>query len=629
MSKASSKNTQQLAPQRASATATNLSDKRVSAKQDKRLASEEENLVVSDSVVQVDEVSVASSAAPAYSDAPFVLAQASTVVETASASSSAAAASTAAGLSNIAVVGLAAAGTVVATNNSSGTSTAAATGAGNNAPTLIGVPSTAETVTAGYAVALADFTVADADGDTLTVTLTATNGVIGGLTDADQNTAGIQLTGTASQINAQLASATFTATTAGDASIAISVNDGNAPAVTSTYPITAIAPLTPVNSGIVNVIEVALNSSSAYVVTDVTTSNPNQPELLGTFATSSFVIDGGAGNDILNFMSPDMSVTTTNVENFGGSAGNDTVNVILDQVVTMAELLATSNSIETWNLNVSADTTVEYFSDWDSTAAQSINISLSNAAVLNFTELDSAYNDASTINITGEGAFNVVDWWANDTGDHSVLDARNLNGTINVSDVHGTAGATIYGSANNDTITGSNGQDVINGGGGDDVLGGGLGADLLTGGAGADIFVLSGGDTNMSSGSNGRDTITDYVSGTGGDQLNLAGTAAVAGDTITSDYNGLGYNIHITNGLITLDGDTTTNIDLTDLQAWVDAARAVVTTANDVGAFEFGGSTYVYQEVSNSSNDLLIQLQDVTGVTAVSTSAGANTIWIA
>ena len=110
----------------------------------------------------------------------------------------------------------------------------------NDAPTYLGVPSSAQSVTVGVAAALADFTVSDSNGDDLTVTLTATNGVIGGLTDADANTAGIQLTGTASAINTALAGATFTATQAGTASVGISVTDGQA-TTTANYALQASA----------------------------------------------------------------------------------------------------------------------------------------------------------------------------------------------------------------------------------------------------------------------------------------------------------------------------------------------------------------------------------------------------
>ena len=113
----------------------------------------------------------------------------------------------------------------------------------NDAPTITGLPGSAQAVTAGAAAALADFAVADADGAaaSLTVTLTATNGTINGLTDADTNQAGIQLSGTAAAINAAIASATFTAGAAGAASIGVSVSDGIAPTVTGTYHLSAAA----------------------------------------------------------------------------------------------------------------------------------------------------------------------------------------------------------------------------------------------------------------------------------------------------------------------------------------------------------------------------------------------------
>ncbi|MBX9834695.1 MAG: DUF4347 domain-containing protein, partial [Burkholderiaceae bacterium] len=76
----------------------------------------------------------------------------------------------------------------------------------NHAPTISDLPELAQTVTTGTAAALADFTVADSDSsDELTVTLTATNGTINDLTDADEGAEGIQLTGTASSINTAIA----------------------------------------------------------------------------------------------------------------------------------------------------------------------------------------------------------------------------------------------------------------------------------------------------------------------------------------------------------------------------------------------------------------------------------------
>ena len=106
------------------------------------------------------------------------------------------------------------------------------------APTLSGLPASPQSVNTGVAAALADFIVADADSPTLSVTLTASNGVINGLVDEDQNTAGIQVTGSAASINAALAGATFTATTAGAASIGVTVSDGSL-GTSGTYAMTA------------------------------------------------------------------------------------------------------------------------------------------------------------------------------------------------------------------------------------------------------------------------------------------------------------------------------------------------------------------------------------------------------
>ncbi len=112
----------------------------------------------------------------------------------------------------------------------------------NDVPTFSGIPGTAQAVAVGTAAALADVTVADADGAdiTLSMTLTTSNGTVNGLTDADTHAEGIQLTGTAATLNTALAAATFTATAAGAASIGISASDGVvAQPVTATYNLTA------------------------------------------------------------------------------------------------------------------------------------------------------------------------------------------------------------------------------------------------------------------------------------------------------------------------------------------------------------------------------------------------------
>ena len=111
----------------------------------------------------------------------------------------------------------------------------------NDAPTLAGIPAGTQSIITNQAAALADFRVDGADAAnpplnpsllTLFVTLTPTGGSIGGFTDGsvdgllthlEGNT--VHLTGTAALINAALAAATFTASGAGAASMAVSVSN--------------------------------------------------------------------------------------------------------------------------------------------------------------------------------------------------------------------------------------------------------------------------------------------------------------------------------------------------------------------------------------------------------------------
>lgn len=95
----------------------------------------------------------------------------------------------------------------------------------NRAPTLSGLPTAPDSALVGESRWI-QFQVQDWDSMELTVTLNPTNGVISGLTDADPNLAGIQLTGTAGWINSAISSAGFFATFPGAASISISVYDG-------------------------------------------------------------------------------------------------------------------------------------------------------------------------------------------------------------------------------------------------------------------------------------------------------------------------------------------------------------------------------------------------------------------
>ncbi|MGB0629773.1 MAG: beta strand repeat-containing protein, partial [Alphaproteobacteria bacterium] len=97
------------------------------------------------------------------------------------------------------------------------------------------------------------------------------------------------------------------------------------------------------------------------------------------------------------------------------------------------------------------------------------------------------------------------------------LDANVENLTLT-----GTSGINGTGNGLANVITGNSGSNALSGGGGDDTLIGGEGADTLTGDAGADIF-------DFNAVSEAGDLITDFETGSGGDQLDLSDLLAALG----------------------------------------------------------------------------------------------------
>ena len=125
----------------------------------------------------------------------------------------------------------------------------------NDLPVISGIPTNIQNIKVGTATALVDFNVADPDGAgvNLTVTLIPANGTLGNITDANTSLAGIQLTGSAVEINAAIAGATFTAIAVGSARIGVSVSDGMASPVTSSYSLNAALPVNSAPTGNVTI----------------------------------------------------------------------------------------------------------------------------------------------------------------------------------------------------------------------------------------------------------------------------------------------------------------------------------------------------------------------------------------
>lgn len=105
----------------------------------------------------------------------------------------------------------------------------------NTAPTISGIPKALQRISFETETALADFKVSDTENNALTVTLAASGGDLSGVTDADDQAAGIQLKGSASAINTALANLKFKTTARGDASISITVEDEYGATSAATY----------------------------------------------------------------------------------------------------------------------------------------------------------------------------------------------------------------------------------------------------------------------------------------------------------------------------------------------------------------------------------------------------------
>jgi Ca2+-binding RTX toxin-like protein len=181
----------------------------------------------------------------------------------------------------------------------------------------------------------------------------------------------------------------------------------------------------------------------------------------------------------------------------------------------------------------------------------------------------------------------------------------------------------------------------VTGGAGKETITGSLGADTLTGGLGNDVFVVVSTEAAM-------DSITDFNTTTAPDVLDIKGTTLFA-DTGTSDITVASVTgvtgsavADVASGIMTL---ATANATVDALSEWIDIAEAVLASTDQTTgaadavltvAFEFGGDTYVVTgtdiaDVSGGAaetyaTDSIIQLDGVTSITGLSTTASSGVI---
>jgi len=317
--------------------------------------------------------------------------------------------------------------------------------------------------------------------------------------------------------------------------------------------------------------------------------------------------------DVLNLV---MSNSTASADAFGSfkALNVETINIDMNDTGTVANTAAT---IDTAILIATAAKTV--------TVTGENGLTLTNTGNVAITSFDASgvKSDGST---TAAGA-------ADDT-------AANLAVTFTGANTTTTAAVSITGGDGNDTLTGSASIDTVVGGAGDDILSGVAGADILTGGSGNDVFVFSTADGGVThSTTSAHSKVTDFntmgaqatavdlstaanvkASTVLGDtdvlQLDFENTAsidqaiAIEGDATATAAQAANTTYTVTNGILELAGNGAAAVDT--LAEWLTEAAAVAATDGELVAFEFSGDTYLFGQ--NDTEDLLIELEGVTGV---------------
>lgn len=279
-------------------------------------------------------------------------------------------------------------------------------------------------------------------------------------------------------------------------------------------------------------------------------------------------------------------------------------------------------------------------------------------------------NSANVNNITITGTSRVVYNYQAGTDALKLIDASASTGNVTIDlstngSFAGTERVEIKGSQGTNTIVGDNAAfgEKITGGAKADSITGGAGADDMTGNGGRDAFVIGLTDSGRTAATvdqitdfgkvtvavlaadNGaaHDTIAEFQAaatakgGAEADVLDLTGatiasdisaftTGVLAGleavDNTSTEFTGKDISLNSVKGVLTLAGADKGLVDT--LAEWLVVANLAAETANETVAFEFGGKTYVFQQVTpaNVTDDVLVELTGVTGVTGVVLAGG-------
>lgn len=271
-------------------------------------------------------------------------------------------------------------------------------------------------------------------------------------------------------------------------------------------------------------------------------------------------LEGGLGSDTASYASS-ITAVTVDLSDDGNNAGGDASGDVLTDIENIVGSIHGDTIVGNGGANIltgglGGDTL-------DGGGGRDTASYASSAAVIVdlFDNSNNAGGEAeddlltSIENLLGSD-FN--DTLTGDTGDNT------LDGAVGDDTLNGGIGA--------DTLFGGTGDDVLAGGNDNDRLVGGLGNDQLTGGAGSDTYVWS----RMEE---AGDTIMDFATGVGGDQLDIS--------DLLSGFNADSSDISDFINLVTSGADTLLQIDVNG----ADGGSNFVTIATLSGVTGLSAST--------------------------------------
>ena len=316
----------------------------------------------------------------------------------------------------------------------------------------------------------------------------------------------------------------------------------------------------------------------------------------------------------LTFTSTTATTNVTDISTSSSAAGALTVTKMANNgtleltaagtgaTVTMTDATGTADSLNVVTKVGSSDIS---FGTVAAAGVETVNITATDTSPVN-TTTGAATISKATLTVSDTAAKTVV------ISGNSDLDLTAAGSALTTVNASAFTGKLSFSSAvDNAVVTGGSAADVLTATGNGQTLNGGAGADTLivtgnlttlTGGAGNDTFDVSDATSNV----NNYATITDLA----------------AGDSIKFNSNSTAFS--------------TAKVTLADTAVFQDYANAAIANSAQyaVSWFQYGGNTYIVQDVSNSTTtftngtDLIVKIAGVVDLSTATFNTTTDTLYI-